>query len=65
MFSDVQPDPTLANADWPALKAGKPLEENLEARCMTLAMGGGSTMDAGRINVGAAMLLTSERSDFM
>ena len=43
VFSDVQPDPTLANA-----QAGAKLMREFEPDVI-LAMGGGSAMDAGKI----------------
>ncbi len=43
VFSDVQPDPTLANA-----KAGAKAMEVFEPDCI-IALGGGSAMDAGKI----------------
>ena len=43
VFSDVQPDPTLANA-----KAGVKAMESFKPDCM-IAYGGGSAMDAGKI----------------
>ena len=43
VFSDVQPDPTLANA-----KAGVEAMQSFKPDCM-IAFGGGSAMDAGKI----------------
>ena len=43
VFSDVQPDPTLANT-----KAGVKVMESFKPDCM-IAFGGGSAMDAGKI----------------
>ena len=43
VFSDVQPDPTLANA-----RAGVRAMESFKPDCM-IAFGGGSAMDAGKI----------------
>ncbi|MDO4438678.1 MAG: bifunctional acetaldehyde-CoA/alcohol dehydrogenase [Eubacteriales bacterium] len=43
VFSDVQPDPTLANA-----KAGVEAMKSFKPDCM-IAFGGGSAMDAGKI----------------
>ncbi len=43
VFSDVQPDPTLANA-----RAGVKAMESFKPDCM-IAFGGGSAMDAGKI----------------
>ena len=43
VFSDVQPDPTLANA-----RAGVQAMESFKPDCM-IAYGGGSAMDAGKI----------------